>query len=191
MRYPLDVWCYEIGQAMPTRFQRVTLPLLDKFTLQCGAVQSSKDFSQEDTPATAKLPTGIAYVNRAIVCMMSYIDLVLASEATAMAPIPGWVTTFQRVSDIVASSPQSSAQKRSVLSGVLKGDIELQIAEASHQSGTTIAQLKTWGRSGDVVERHGQVDILFNDADLALIDVAALLHFRCASRNPGSPGGYS
>lgn len=43
----------------------------------------------------------------------------------------------------------------------------------------------------DVVKRHGKVDILCNDAGLALIDFAALLRFRCASQNLGSTGGFS
>lgn len=41
----------------------------------------------------------------------------------------------------------------------------------------------------DVVKRHGKADILFNDAGFALIDFAALLRFRCASRNLGTAGG--
>ncbi len=35
------------------------------------------------------------------------------------------------------------------------------------------------------------VDILFKDAGFALIDFAALLRFRCASRNLISTGGFS
>ncbi len=41
----------------------------------------------------------------------------------------------------------------------------------------------------NVVKRHGKADILFNDAGFALIDFAALLRFRCASRNLGTAGG--
>ena len=58
-------------------------------------------------------------------------------------------------------------------------------------TGETPAAAATHGITLEAVNRHGKVDLPFNDAGFALIDFAALLRFRCASRYPGSTGGLS
>lgn len=85
--------------------------------------------------------------------MMSYIDIVLASESSSMTPIPEWVDTFQLITDELAKVPKTSSRKRYMLRFVLLKDIQMQVAEAVHQSGATESELETW------VESHFAPDV--------------------------------
>ncbi len=78
---------------------------------------------------------------------MSYIDMVLASEASSMTPIPEWVDTFQLITNELAKVPKTSFRKRYMLRFVLLKDIQMQVAEAVHQSGITESELETWVES--------------------------------------------
>ncbi len=146
MRYPIDVWQYEFYEAFASRFQQVTLPPLDVFTLEGCAIQS-KGGSGNLAISTAGFPAGIGYVGRATVCMMSYIDMVLDSEATEPTPIPEWVNTFQLITDELSKVPKTSSQKRYMLRFILLNDIKMQVIRAAHQSGITESEFETWVQS--------------------------------------------
>lgn len=152
MRYPIDVWQHELHETFASRFQQVTLPPLDVFTLEGCAIESKGNF-QRLPMSSAGFPEGIEYVRRATVCMMSYIDTVLASEASSMTPIPEWADTFQLITDELANVPKTSFRKRYMLRFVLLKDIQMQVAEAVHQSGVTESELDTW------VESHFAPDV--------------------------------
>lgn len=146
MRYPFDVWQYELHQTFASRFQHSTLPPLDVFTLEGCAIQSKGNF-QKLPLSSARFPEDIKYVVRATVCMMSYIDSVLASEASPMNPIPEWVDTFQLMTDELAKLPKNSSQKRYMLRCMLLKEIIPKVAESAHRYGVTVSQLETWFES--------------------------------------------
>ncbi len=152
MRYPIDVWQYELHQTFASRFRNVILPPLEVFTLEGCAIESTGTF-QKLAISSVGFPEEIEFVARATVCMMSYIDMVLDSEATVPTPIPEWVDAFQLITDELAKEPKTSSQKRYILRFMLLKDIQLRVAEVAHQSGVTGSELETW------VESHFEPDV--------------------------------
>lgn len=152
MRHPLDVWQTELHQTFSLRFKQLTLPPLDVFTLDGGAIESKKTRDHPDLAMT-EFPDGIDYVRRASVYMMSYIDMVLDSEATPMTPVPEWADTFQFITNELAKSSRTSDQKRNDLRFTLLTDIQVQVAEAALLSGITVPELELW------VELRPEVDL--------------------------------
>lgn len=152
VRYPIDVWQYELHQTFSTRFQQVALPLLDVFTLDACAAESRGTF-QEFALSSAGFPKEVEYVRRAMVCMMSYIDSVLASEASLRTPSTDWVDTFQLITDELAKVPTMS-EKRNVLRHMLLKELNLQVvAETANKYGGTPSKLEQW------VKSHFEADV--------------------------------
>jgi hypothetical protein len=143
MRYPIDVWQYELQQTFVSRFKQAALPPVDVFTLEGCAMESKPSF--QDTSLWGNgFPPDLEYIRRATVCMMSYIDTILAAETLTMSPIPEWVDTFQLITNALAKERATPAQKRSMLRFPLLRDLEFQIAEAVHQAGVTTPDVRTW-----------------------------------------------
>ena len=152
MRYPVDVWRYELHQTFSARFQQVALPPLDVFTLAACAAEPQDTF-QELNISSAGFPEGIEYVGRAMVCMTSYIDAVLFSESSLRTPIPEWVETFQLITNEVAKVP-TILKKREILRVMLLKDLKLQVVgETAHKYGGTPAEMEQW------VESHFDADV--------------------------------
>ena len=143
MRYPLDVWEYELQERLASRFRHVALPPLDVFTLEGCATQDKRTL-KDLSPSWSELPDGIKYVSRAIICMSSYIDTILASESTPMTPIPEWVDAFQLITDELAKMASTPFQKRRVLRAMLLKDIQSQVIEAASRTGITANELENW-----------------------------------------------
>jgi len=152
MRDPMDVWQRELHHTFASRFKQITRPPLDVFTLEGCAIQSRKTLVDVSS-SWSEFPEGIKHVLRAAVCMMSYIDMVLASDSTPETPIPKWENAFQRITDELARSLETSPQKRNILRYVLLSDIKLEVAEAAHLSGITVPELETW------IESHFNTDV--------------------------------
>jgi hypothetical protein len=146
MRYPMDVWQYEFHQTFASRYQQVTVPPLDVFTLDACSAES-RDTFQELKISSAGFPEGVEYVGRATICLSSYIDAVLDSEPTVRTSIPEWVDAFQLITDELAKVPVPSPRKRKLLRFPLLKDVMPQVASSISQSGITQREFETWVES--------------------------------------------
>jgi hypothetical protein len=152
MRHPIDVWQYEFRQTFASRYQQVTVPLLDVFTLDACSAQSQDTF-QELEMSSAGFPKGVEYVGRATICLSSYIDAVLNSEPTPRSPIPEWVDGFQLITDELAKVPAPSSRKRKLLRFPLLKDVIPQVTDSIAQSGITQSEFEVW------IETHFNRDV--------------------------------
>lgn len=108
MRYPIEVWKYELHQAFSNRFREMALPSLDVFTLD-GCAAEHRDNSQKTATPPSEWPEGVEYTRRAMVCMMSYIDAALTTDPSPRNPITEWVDRNQFITDELAKVRRPSA----------------------------------------------------------------------------------
>lgn len=152
MRHPLDIRRYELRQSFATSIKQNPLPPLDVFTLE-GCAAQAEWTSQERYEAWAGFPVGIAHAGRSLTCILSYIDLILDSEATAITPIPAWVSGNRDITDWFASQSTTSSQKRRSIGVLFLHDIRTEVAKAAHECGMTNSELETW------VDSHFHADV--------------------------------
>lgn len=143
MRHPLDIRGFELRQSLASRIKHDPLPPLDVFTLQPCAAESGSTSSQYFATHDG-LPFVISRSVEALNCISSYFDAILDSEAVPMNPTPEWVSANQDFTAWLAGASKSGAQKRKSIRIRFLADLVPELAQATHESGISSEELKTW-----------------------------------------------
>lgn len=146
MRHPIDIRQFELRQSFATRIKHAPLPPLDVFTLEGRATERSST-DQEGLHSPAGFPEGIEYVRRASTRISSFMDVITAAESVPMVAIPEWVSANQRITELLASQPATTSQKREDIGALFLRDMLLEIAKAALFSGVAGPEATTWVKS--------------------------------------------
>lgn len=142
MRYPIDVWKYELRQVFSTRFLKAELPPLRVFTLE-GCIEEKEG---RDRIMPTEFPEDVEYVRQAIVGAMAYIDTALSATPSQKTPIGNWVDVFQEITNKIATIKRAAA-KANIMKLLLMDELGIQtIAEVATEYACTTSQLEQWVR---------------------------------------------